>query len=69
MEIDAVGGQQVTPDGVLGQLSNRQREAIRGAIEVEFYDVPVTVRSRLSPTGWGVPPRRQPNTSTGQSRT
>lgn len=38
--IDAVGGEQVAPDGVVGRLSDRQREAVELALAIGYYDVP-----------------------------
>jgi len=40
VDIDAVGGPEVRNDGVLSQLSERQREALESAIATGYYDNP-----------------------------
>lgn len=40
VDIEAVGGPEVTDDGVLTQLSERQREAVEAGLEVGYYDNP-----------------------------
>ncbi|NHN57553.1 MULTISPECIES: helix-turn-helix domain-containing protein [Halorussus] len=40
VDVEAVGGERVADDGVLGRLSPRQREAVRAALELGYYDVP-----------------------------
>jgi predicted DNA binding protein len=40
VEIDAVGGPAVREDGVLSQLSERQREAVEAGISTGYYDSP-----------------------------
>lgn len=38
--IEAVGGERVAPDSVIGRLAPRQREAVETALELGYYDVP-----------------------------
>lgn len=38
--IEAVGGDEVAPERVVGGLSRRQREAVETALEIGYYDVP-----------------------------
>lgn len=40
VEIEAVGGPEVSEDGVLSLLSDRQREAVEAGIEVGYYENP-----------------------------
>lgn len=40
--VERVGGEQVTPDGAVARLSDRQREAVEVAIATGYYDVPRT---------------------------
>lgn len=40
VDIGAVGGPEVRSDGVLSQLSERQREALEAGIETGHYDSP-----------------------------
>lgn len=40
VDIDAVGGPEVRNDGVLSQLSERQREAVEAGIASGYYDSP-----------------------------
>jgi hypothetical protein len=40
--VRGVGGERVTPDSALEQLSARQREAVEVAIEAGYYDIPRT---------------------------
>ena len=42
VEVERVGGTTTDPDGVVGVLSNRQREAVEVAVEAGYYDVPRT---------------------------
>ena len=38
--VEAVGGERVATDSVVGALSPRQREAMEAALEIGYYDVP-----------------------------
>ncbi len=38
--VERIGGERVTPDSAVGQLSARQREAVEAAIAVGYYAVP-----------------------------
>lgn len=40
VEVEAIGRQRVAEDGVVGRLSDRQREAIEAALTLGYYDVP-----------------------------
>lgn len=40
VEIESVGGKKVTADSILDRLTDRQRDAVRVAIELGYYDVP-----------------------------
>lgn len=40
VEVEAVGGEKVASDSVVGRLSVRQREAMETAVEIGYYDVP-----------------------------
>lgn len=40
VEIEAVGGTQVSPERVADRLSDRQRAAVDAAIELGYYDIP-----------------------------
>jgi len=40
VEIEAVGGDRVAADRIVDALSDRQREVVRTAIELGYYDVP-----------------------------
>jgi len=42
VEIDAVGGATVAPERIVDRLSDRQREAVRTAVDLGYYDVPRT---------------------------
>ncbi|MDJ1432248.1 helix-turn-helix domain-containing protein [Halostagnicola sp. A-GB9-2] len=38
--VEAVGGKTVAPDSAVGRLSRRQRETVKTALEVGYYEVP-----------------------------
>ncbi|SDQ31324.1 helix-turn-helix domain-containing protein [Natronobacterium texcoconense] len=40
VDIDSVGGRRVAPDHVTDRLSDRQREAVRTAVELGHYEIP-----------------------------
>jgi len=40
VQVEAVGGRRVAADSVLGELSERQREAVDAALSLGYYDVP-----------------------------
>lgn len=43
IDIESVGGTKVATQSVIGQLSDRQREAVEAGIELGYYDVPRAV--------------------------
>mgnify|MGYP000303695566 CR=1 FL=1 len=42
VEIESVGGRTVAPESVVHRLSDRQRAAVRAALDLGYYDVPRT---------------------------
>lgn len=40
VDIESIGGKTVADDGVVDRLSDRQREAVRTAIDLGYYDTP-----------------------------